>query len=342
MRKSQAVLFVAILTLLLAGCPGNGGSSHSGGEVYTGGSGSAGGSSSYSAQDLLELSNAGDIPCIIELLTADENAASFGTSGTVPVVFDASDIGLPDGGRVTLTVTVNGQQKVYRANADPDGTVKFDIPVVPSGSEVTVRMDVENVAGVPFFSGSAGKTVTDDDSAFAFTLKSLIDQEIEYTGNRTAQLDVYTSGNETIYLTLKDFTLVMGNGSGSSAFAIRNDHPGTIVTVYMDIQGTVKLTGDNHAGFKLCTSGIPGGTINVIFLSSSSGILESSAWVSVCASLQVEWLEGSSFTVLPGCTVSGMESGTAAGRSPYTDWDSFISAAQTSSNCSSRFTISRE
>ncbi len=339
MRKNQAVLPVAILILLLAGCPGNGGSSHSGGAVYTGGSESADGSPPYSARDLLDRSNAGDIQGIIALLTASGGAV---TAGTAAVTFDASAIGLPEGGRVTLTVTVNGRQQVYRANADADGTVKFDVPVVPSGSEVTVRMDVENIAGIPFFSGTAEKKVMDGDSTFELTLKSMIDRKETYTGNETGQVDVHSNGNETIYLTLKDYILDVGAGSGSSAFAIRNSHPGTVTTVYVDIQGTVTLKGDNHGGFKLCTSGIPGGTINVIFLSSSSGSLESAAWSFGCASVQVEWLEGASFTVLPGCAVSGMESGTAAGRSPYTDWDSFVAAAQNSSNNSSRFSISRE
>lgn len=342
MRKNKALLPVATLSLLLAGCPGNGGASHSGGTVYTGGTGAAGGGPSYSAQDLLDRSNSNDIEGMIELLTADENASSVsGTPGTVEVTFDAPGIGLPEGGQVTLTITVDGEETVYRAGADAEGKVSFDIPAVPTGSSVSVRMDVENAAGVVFRSGTEEKTVTDGDSAFSLTLRSLIDRTLEYTGSSSDQVDVISSGDETIYLTLKDFSLT--TGSFSSAFAIRNDYPGTVTTAYVDIQGTVSLTAGNHGGFKLCTtSGVLGGSIHVIFLSSSSGSLEFSAQNTATPSMQIEHMEEGSFTVMDGCTVSGMESGTAAGRSPCTDWDSFISAAQTAGNQSSKFTISKD
>ena len=342
MRKNQVLLPIAVLILLLTGCPGNGGASHSEGAVYTGGTGAAGSSPSYSAQDLLDLSNDNDIQSMIELITADENASSAsGSPETVEVTFVSSDIGLPEGGRVTLTMTVDGVETVYRARADADGKIRFDIPAVPTGSSVTVKMDVENAAGVVFRSGTEEKTVTDGDSAFALTLRSLIDRTIEYTESSSDQVDVISSGDETIYLTLKDYTLI--TPASHSAFTIRNDYPGTVTTVYVDIQGTVRLTADNHGGFKLCTTSATwGGSIHVIFVSSSSGSLEFSSSYSWIPSMQVEWMEEGSFTVMDGCTVSVMESGTAAGRSPYTDWDSFIAAALTDGNQTSMFTISRD
>ena len=301
------------------------------------------GSRQHIVFSILNLSNEDEIETIIDLLQADEMGASGGSGSpeTVAVTFDASDIGLPEGGRVTLRVTVDGAEKVYRARADADGKIRFDIPAVPTGSSVTVKMDVENAAGVVFRSGTEEKTVKDGDSAFALTLRSLIDRTIEYTGSSDIQVDVISSGNETIYLTLKDYTLT--TPSSSSAFAIRNDYPGTVTTVYVDIQGTVRLTAGNHGGFKLCTTSATwGGSIHVIFVSSSSGSLEFSSSYSWIPSMQVEWMEEGSFTVMDGCTVSVMESGTPAGRSPYTDWDAFVSAALDSSNYSSRFSISRE
>ena len=339
MRKNQVLLPIAVLIPFLTGCPGNGGASHSGGAVSPGGTGAADSSSSYSAQDLLNLSNGNDIQSIIELITAGEDDS--GSPETVEVTFVSSDIGLPEGGQVTLTMTVDGEETVYRARADADGKVSFDIPAVPSGSSVSVRMDVENAAGVVFRSGTEEKTVTDGDSAFSLTLRSLIDREIEYTGSQSTQVDVESNGDETIYLTLKDFALT--TGSFSSAFTIRNDYPGTVTTAYVDIQGTVSLTAGNHGGFKICTtSGTLGGSIHVIFVSSSSGSLEFSAQNPATPSMQIEWMEDGSFAVMDGCSVSGMESGVPGSRTPYTDWDSFISAAQVAGNQSSKFTISKD
>lgn len=341
MRKSQVVLAVFILMLFLAGCPGNGGASHSGGAVYTGGAAPEDSNTSYSAQDILNLSNADEIEAMIELLTSDEDEAGTGSGSpaTVAVTFDASDIGLPEGGRVTITMTVDGEQTVLRATADEDGKVNFDIPAVPTNSRVTVRMDVENATGILLATGTAEKTVTDDDSAFALTLKSMMDQTVTYTGSQTEQVDIISSGNETIYVTLKDFILTAA--SSSSAFAIRNSHPGTVTTVYVDIQGSVRLAGGNHGGFKLCTNGNPGGTINVIFLSSSSGTLEFSYQSGADGSLQIEHLTGSSFTVMDGCTVSGMQSGAStSSMTSYSDWNGFLSATQ--SKRVSRFTISKD
>ncbi|MBQ9538058.1 MAG: hypothetical protein IJU95_02210 [Treponema sp.] len=341
--QAHTVLILSMLffsIMILVSCNGTGGSKDSDGLIYTGTNGyssQASGSGTDKVLDILEYFNSGDIQSVVELLGQKENATSESPTMST-VTFNAADIGLPSGGTVKLTMTVDGNTKVYTAKAGTDGKVKFDIPAVPIGSSVSVQMDVLNAAGVPFYTGKAEKTVSDGDPAFTLTLKPMMDRTVEYTGSQSEQVDVWSNGDETIYVTLKDFSIY--SDWSCSAFCIRNSHPGTVTTAYVDIQGSVSLTGYNHGGFKLCTDGAPGGTVNVIFLSSSSGTLEFAYQSGASGSLQVEHLEGHSITVMDGCTVSGMESGNSSSMTSYSDWSGFLSAAQT--NIVSRFTISKD
>ncbi|MBP5465520.1 MAG: hypothetical protein J6Y13_10155, partial [Treponema sp.] len=147
-------------------CNGNGGSMDSGGAVYNPNGGSSGGSSgssgssgsggntdTFTAQDLLNLSNAGDSGRIIELISSDNEA------GTTTVTLLAPDLGLPTGGTVTLRITGNTVQYSQDASADSSGTVTFTVPRLQTNSTVTVELTVRDANGTVLFTGTDTQVV---------------------------------------------------------------------------------------------------------------------------------------------------------------------------------------
>ena len=160
-------------TLFLASCPGNGGATYSDGATYeAGGAGASGGpnGNTLSATDITSLASAGDTGKLIKLLTAGQDSGK-----TTPVDISVADMGLPAGttGSVTITMTVNGTTRTYNASIEDD-TVHFDIPAVPSNSEVSVRMDVRDGSGSLLLTGSTSKTVSGTEDALAVTLSDKV------------------------------------------------------------------------------------------------------------------------------------------------------------------------
>lgn len=163
--------------VFLASCPGNGGATYSDGATYeAGGTGSHSGASgspnsnTLSATDITSLASAGDTGKLIKLLTAGQDSGK-----TTPVDIPVSDMGLPAGttGSVTITMTVNGTTRTYNASIEDD-RVHFDIPAVPSNSEVSVRMDVRDTDGKLLLTGSTSKTVSGTEDALAVTLSDKV------------------------------------------------------------------------------------------------------------------------------------------------------------------------
>ena len=158
--------------LFLASCQGTGGASDSYGTTYAVGGGDTSGSSasSYSAWEIKNLADEGDTDKIVQLLTSGFGIADDGEAVTTNrVTFSASGIGLPAGGSVKITMTVNGEATTYDGLVDGDD-VYFDIPVVPSGSELTVKMDVYDGNGTLILSGKTSKTVTGTSDDLSLTL----------------------------------------------------------------------------------------------------------------------------------------------------------------------------
>lgn len=151
--------------VFLASCPGNGGSSYSGGATYTGGTAAPSSSdsqtdSSLTAESILALSTGGDTEAVIRLFETGTD----GGTGSVAVSLSAGDIGLPDGGKVTLTITGDdGYEFSGEARRASDGFVHFTIPSIPSGSSVTVTMQLLDADGTLTAYGSGTKTVTAED-----------------------------------------------------------------------------------------------------------------------------------------------------------------------------------
>ncbi len=148
--------------ILLAACRGNGGSADSGGPTYVPGGGSGGSSggnttgdstNSFTAQDLLNLSNAGSVDRMIELFQTNAGSES------CTVVISAAALGLPAGGSVTLTITGAGISYTADATADADGNVYFEVPLLESKTTVTVELIVRDVNGTALYAGSEEQEV---------------------------------------------------------------------------------------------------------------------------------------------------------------------------------------
>ena len=158
--------------VFLASCPGTGGRSYSDGATYTGESGASGSpnGNTLSAWDIKNMADARDTGSLITLLTAGQDSGK-----TTSVDISIADMGLPAGttGSVTITMTVNGTTRTYNASIEDD-RVHFDIPAVPSNSEVSVRMDVRDTDGKLLLTGSTSKTVSGTEDALAVTLSDKV------------------------------------------------------------------------------------------------------------------------------------------------------------------------
>lgn len=183
--QTYAAFVFAIFSsiIIFVSCNGNGGSSDSSGPIYlpvsepssgstgsgTSGSGSSGSGGTVSAQDILDLSNTGDTDSIVRIFsTPSSEQAPAGTPQTV--VLKASDIGLPDGGSATLTIT-GGTSFSVTAQADADGNVTFQVPAIASGTAITVALSVKNASGTVLYSGSSQQTVSGDSISISLTLR---------------------------------------------------------------------------------------------------------------------------------------------------------------------------
>ena len=170
-----AWLASAACLLCLTACPGNGGAQDSGGTVYTGSGGGSSGSS-ISADDIRTWSNSDEFGKLIELLSGGSSGGSGGGSaGTTPVDLSTDDWGIPaGGGTVTITMTVDGETTTYSSDIQ-DGKVHFDLKNVPTGSRVTVKMDVRDGSGTLLLTGTNEKTVSGEEDTVDVRLSDKID-----------------------------------------------------------------------------------------------------------------------------------------------------------------------
>lgn len=147
----------------------------------------------------------------------------------------------------------------------------------------------------------------------------------------------YESGKTNYDVELNGFQNVAPRDYAS--FTINNNTPGAVMNVNLIINGTNKSVGDNHGGLKVTSgTGYPGGTINIVFTTTSSGTLELGFKRFSSHDIQVENVTAN-FSVDPNCTISDMK----VGDTTYTDFNSFINDATTVTDSSIRasFTITR-
>lgn len=160
--------------LLLTACSGTGDAFHGGWEeTYSGGTGGP------TVEEITSLANSDDVEAIVNLITMSNAAASAGGSGSAPepssVSIPGSDIlqSLPPGTyKLKITMTVDGDVTTFESTADANGSFDFEIPPVPTDSEVSIRMDVRDDTGTLALTGRTGKTVSGDSDSLEVTLSS--------------------------------------------------------------------------------------------------------------------------------------------------------------------------
>lgn len=162
----RGLLYVPLLAACLCAglavsCNGTGGAAHAGGELYTGGgTGSSGpdGSStgSYSLLDVTSLANMRDVETLLAIFSA--GAGEEEASNTI--VLNADELGLPDGGFVTLTMNWSGGSYTRTVQKNADGTVTFNgIPFIADDTQVTVDLAVKNANHEEVWAGSGTNEV---------------------------------------------------------------------------------------------------------------------------------------------------------------------------------------
>ncbi|MBQ3686570.1 MAG: formylglycine-generating enzyme family protein, partial [Treponema sp.] len=236
----RAVLF-SLCAILLAACPGIGTSIYADNPYGINGTGTSsdGASDSASGQspgidagDLLKLSNTGDVQAIITLFTTgDTGAGGMSDSGTTELVFSAADIGLPNGGSVTLSITGRNIAYEKTAEADTDGNVTFTVPFLATGAAVTVKVTVTNVFGRVIWVGSRQQTVAEDSCDVAVTLSFMTPEDFVYVeGNGTTQ-NFYICNHEVTQAEYETFCSYSGS-SPSAAYGIGPNYPAYAVSWY--------------------------------------------------------------------------------------------------------------
>lgn len=163
-------LFLFLTACLLAGftlsCSGiGGGKAISYDSVY--GNGTSGGSSGSSGDgsstgvyvplDITAIINSGDKDKLYKIFMTGS-----GTEGSSPIVLDPDELGLPDGGSVTLTMRWAGGSYTRTVQKHADGRVMFDgIPSIADGTQVSVDLTVENAGHEKVWEGSGSNEVKD-------------------------------------------------------------------------------------------------------------------------------------------------------------------------------------
>lgn len=174
-----ATATACLCALLLAACDGIGTSIHADnpygglggwtGDGSSGGADGSGGSSlGFDAGSLLGFSNTGNVEAIVRLFTTAISSPDAG--GTIDVVFSAADLGLPAGGTVTLSLRGNGIDYENTKGADADGTVRFTVPLIASGTEITVSLTLWEADGTLACTGTKTQRVTGLSSDIAVSL----------------------------------------------------------------------------------------------------------------------------------------------------------------------------
>lgn len=171
-----ATITACLCAILCAACDGIGTSIHAenpygGLGGWTGDEGadsSTGSSLGFDAGSLLGFSNAGDVEAIVRLFTTAISSPDAG--GTIDVVFSAADLGPPAGGTVTLSLRGNGIDYENTKGADADGTVRFTVPLIASGTEITVSLTLWEADGTLVCTGTKTQRVTSLSSDIAVSL----------------------------------------------------------------------------------------------------------------------------------------------------------------------------
>ncbi len=139
----------------------------------TGGSGSGSGSTgtgNFTAGDLFSLSNAGDVEAILSILSGSGENQADGADGSFMVELSASDIGLPAGGSVTLTITGNGVDYRRDAAASADGRILFEVPRIAAGTLITVTLELKEADGSIAATGTKIQTVPEGGCDFRIAM----------------------------------------------------------------------------------------------------------------------------------------------------------------------------
>lgn len=243
-----------LLPFCLASCNGNGGSSDAVGEVYVLDVGSSisspstsqsGGSTTtatpITADDILTLSNSNQSDSIASLIMAPGDEPEDVLPTTSTIALSASDIGLPAGGYVTLTIIGRGIGYAADAYASSDGNVYFQIPQIAEGSEITVGVIVKRPDGRVVCAGSKTQTVIGGASHISISLLQgdvwhLPDPLTVSASSTSITYDVSGAAGQSVTFSVAGLT-APEYGSLSYSWALADGTPagdGESVTVALD------------------------------------------------------------------------------------------------------------
>ena len=173
MKCYVAIIAFICFAFLLAGCDGIGWAENVDGSdgadaQETSNSYSSSSSSGLSFDEIISLSNSGDMESLVEFFKADSENEQAGVSATAnmsgpddrdKLALSASEIGLPDGGEVTLRISGPGVRYSETSQASDDGNVYFLVPKIAVGTNITVVMEVKKANGITCRSGSTEQLV---------------------------------------------------------------------------------------------------------------------------------------------------------------------------------------
>ncbi len=220
---------------------GGGGNSGNSNTTISGGSSS----NSFTAEDLLSLSNAGDADGIIRRVSGSTQAGP----ESCTIVLSASDLGLPSGGSVRLVISEIDYDVIV--SADANGTVTFEVPLIQVESTITVELCVMDASDTVLWYGSKTQQVRDGVN-LDVTLESQVQTPVSKIGSKAAPDAV---GD-----------IVFNDGSAepySAGLTLTDEQKAAAVAVIFDAASKKGVGLNQGTNLKWAASGTTGSTKNI-------------------------------------------------------------------------------
>ena len=170
----------------------------------------------------MRLTNAGDTDALTRMFR-DDSASSGGGGeyGVDPLFFAAGDLGVPAGGKVTLSITGGDEDYEETATVDDDGMLCFLVPRQLVGSEITIIMKVKKADGTVVLSGKKTQVV-EAGSQFSIVLGP---EDFVQVGSILVCIHEVTQGEYEAYCSY-------GGTSPSAIYGVGPDFPAYYVSWY--------------------------------------------------------------------------------------------------------------
>ena len=182
----------------------------------------------------MRLTDAGDTDALAAMFRDDSSGSGGGAEGGEygedELVLSADDLGVPDGGSVTLSIEGGDADYEETVEADADGMLCFHVPRQRVGSEITVSLIVKKANGRILCSGKKTMRVSAG-CQFSVTLKHSAPEDFVFVAGNGTVGDLYVCIHEVTQSEYEKYCSY-GADSPSDAYGVGPDYPAYYVSWY--------------------------------------------------------------------------------------------------------------